>query len=87
MAGEIKVTNDSGNIIFDSSMKGCKYQLCESQGETFAFVQALDIGYSHARLKKPQRVRYWGKFDRNQKAASIIEILHTGGEWPDLSEE
>lgn len=81
----IQVKNEGGNIIFDSSIEGCVYHLCESQGETYAFVQALDIGFPHARLTKPQRVRYWGRFDRNQKAASIVEILHTGGEWPDLA--
>jgi hypothetical protein len=79
------VTNEMGNIVFDSNREECFYHLSQTQGGWYAFVQALDIGMPHARLTKPMKVRYWGTFNTNNKAESILDILHYGNKWPDLN--
>lgn len=83
----ICVTNDGGNLVFDSSHPGCRRVLQQTHGEQYIFIQALDIGYPQSRLTKPQKVRYWGKYNAAQPESSIIDILHNGSEWPDLSEK
>jgi hypothetical protein len=72
------------NLVFDDANPKCKCIVSASQGKNFAFVQALDIGMEHARLKKPIAVRYWGEFNPNNPAGSLLIILNTGSPWPRL---
>lgn len=83
MSKEI-IQNEIGNIIYDPSNKECFCKLAITQGGYYAFIQALDIGHVHARLKKPQRLRYWGAYNMHNPKQSIIEIMETGSPWPEL---
>jgi len=80
----LKVTNDSGNLMFDESHPLCWMNVVECQGEKFAFIVALDIGLEGAYLNDPEEKRYWGKFSYEDQENAIREILHTGGKWPQL---
>lgn len=79
------VKNEQDNLMYDESNPLCSIQICASQGDIFAFVVALDIGLPHCRLSKPGQKRYWGKYNWNDKAGSIKQILADGGQWPTLS--
>jgi len=72
------------NLTFDDNHPDCELELCRSQGQLFAFVQALDLGMKGNRHKKPIKKRYWGLFSHENKEASIQAILENGGKWPDL---
>jgi len=72
------------NLLFDDSHEDCHLVISSSQGQTFAFVQALDLGMAHSRHKKPIKSRYWGTWDFSNQQESLEEILKYGGKWPDL---
>ncbi len=81
----MKIQNETGNLIYDAENPQCSIELCSCQGELFAFVVALDIGMHHCRLSTPQQKRYWGKFNWDDEAGSIGNILASGGKWPKLA--
>ena len=80
----MKVENDYGNLVYDTSDPLCSIEICSCQGELFAFVAALDIGVSGCRHPQPQPKRYWGIFSYNNETDSIRNILNDGGKWPQL---
>lgn len=72
------------NLLYDQALPNCFMTLNYAQGQCFAFVQALDIGFAEARLEKPKPVRYWGVMDCAHAKESLQQILTTGGKWPTL---
>lgn len=72
------------NMLFDDDNEDCFVVIVGTQGHSFAFVQALDLGMKHSRLKKPHKARYWGVWDSNEPQLSLTEILKNGGYWPTL---
>ena len=81
----MKVINDSGNLVYDSSHPMYSIKLCQSQGELFAFVTALYLGFPSCRLSQPIPKRCWGKFCWSDEKVSMLSILEDGGKWPDLN--
>ncbi len=86
-ADKLKITNESRNLLFDETHPDCTMQLCQSQGDIFAFLTVLDVDVDKPIPKNPHTRQYWGKFSNNDTENSIREILHTGGKWPVLSYE
>jgi hypothetical protein len=68
-------------LLYDGADRLCRLILTDSQGETFAFVQAIDTGFD-GRDRHP--VRYWGKYSHDTPEQSVERILATGGKWPKL---
>ncbi len=63
------------NLLYDKIDPRCKCYLAESQGQIYAFVQALDIGMS----EKPLVKRYWGSYSHDTAKQLIRDILANGG--------
>lgn len=80
----MQVVNDFGNLLFDDEQKDCKVITANCHGQTFAFIQVLDLGNPGNRLRKPGKRRYWGRFDPNRPEQSIKAIMGSGGKWPML---
>lgn len=78
----MKVINDYGNLIYDTEYPACAIECCQSQGEWYAFITVLDLGFPESRLKKPIKKQYWGRYDPDNEESSIHDILHHGGKWP-----
>lgn len=69
-------------MIYDESNRDCQCHLADAQHEVFAFIQCLDVGMdgTASAIKK----RYWGRYDHDNKEASIRAIMENGGKWPVL---
>lgn len=71
-------------LLYDESNRQCLCILNQSQGLTYAFIQCLDVGMDGR--ETPITKRYWGQFLRDDKEASIRDIMLNGGKWPVLPE-
>lgn len=80
----MKVMNDLNNMVFDDQDSRCFLRVHHCQGQKFAFVVCLDLGWPDCRLQEPIPKRYWGKFSWDNKEASIKQIMHSGAKWDDL---
>lgn len=69
------------NLVFDERDPLCKCILTASQGQLYAFVQAVDTGFK-GDLRVPKQ--YWGMYSYDEPRKSIISILEHGGKWPSL---
>ncbi|MCG7871829.1 MAG: hypothetical protein JAZ11_06965 [Candidatus Thiodiazotropha lotti] len=72
------------NMRFDDDDPNCRLLIYPSEGKSFAFVQAIDLGMPHARHTEPLVRRYWGCWDYSNPVGSVQTILMNGGKWPDL---
>ena len=72
------------NVCFDENHQKCLLNFSLTQGQTFAFVQALDLGSKSCRHKKPMPKRYWGVWDHSNPKQSMVNILRHGAQWPSL---
>ena len=72
------------NLLFDDNEEDCFYELASTNGEQFAFVQVLDLGSPSARLSKPIKKQYWGRWEGCNKEASVLQIMSYGGKLPNL---
>ncbi len=68
------------NLLYDNTDPRYKYHLAESQGQIYAFIQALDMGMP----EKPLVTRYWGSYSDDTAEQSIRDILSKGRKWPIL---
>ncbi|WP_067585243.1 hypothetical protein [Endozoicomonas ascidiicola] len=82
----MKIVNDQNNMIFDDQDSRCFMRVIRCQGQNFAFLVCLDLGWPDCRLKQPIPKRYWGNFSWDEKESSIKEIMHNGAKWDDLRE-
>ena len=83
----MQVTNGVGNLIYDDADGRCFVRTESADGQTFAFIQCLDLGFAHARHDPPLLTRYWGFWDPDDPEGSIKQIMAYGGKWPDLPPE
>lgn len=68
----------SNGLVYDDSNPLCSMEVSRSQGENYAFITVIEEKWpDHTK-------RYWGRFDFDDKEGSLIEIMETGGKWPDL---
>ena len=80
------IMNDLKNMMFDDHDPRCFLRVHFCEGQNFAFVTCLDLGWPDCRLQEPIPKRYWGKFSWDDKEASIKKIMHSGAKWDDLRE-
>ena len=80
----MKVTNDYGNLHYDSDDKRCRLITANDGQSHYGFLQCLDLGNPGNRLKTPGKKRYWGRFNPDQPEQSIKAIMGQGGKWPAL---
>lgn len=81
------LVNDHENMIFDSEDDRCLLiKAMGPDGRIHAFIQCLDVGNIHNRLKTPHTKNYWGFYNADEPEKSILEIMHCGVKWPALTE-
>jgi len=71
----------SNGYVYDEYDPLCWITIERCQGADYAFIQVIDSEWPD------DTHRYWGKYDFNNKAASIMQIIERGGKWPDLLKE
>lgn len=69
------------NLVFDETDPLCRCILTASQGQLYAFIQAVDTGFK-GDLRIPKQ--YWGMYSHDEPRQSIVGILENGGKWPSL---
>ncbi|MEI6896035.1 MAG: hypothetical protein V5786_00840 [Psychromonas sp.] len=78
----MRVSNN--NLVYDDDSDDCFIKVERTQGYSFAFVQVMDLGPVGDRFKIAMLKRYWGLWDSKNKEQSVLNIIKTGGKWPDL---
>ncbi len=78
----MRVSNN--NLVYDDDSDDCFIEVERTQGYSFAFVQVMDLGPVGDRFKIAMLKRYWGLWDSKNKEQSVLNIIKTGGKWPDL---
>ncbi|MEY0164799.1 hypothetical protein AB7W12_22765 [Providencia rettgeri] len=72
----------SAGLIFDPKDSKCNCKIEMSQGELFAFIVCYQ--YHGGGSKTKEYKKYWGRYSHNNPEKSILEIMESGGKWPDL---
>ena len=72
---------EKNNMVFDDSHPLCLCVTSQTEGQTFAFVQVIDVGVDGT-LEHTKRL--WGHFSPDTPEQSLLRIMARAGEWPRL---
>lgn len=76
----------TNGLLYDETNPRCVCKIEHTQGRQFAFIQCLDVGRGGGEPPETAPTKfYWGEFDSSNPEKSILEILHYGGKFPDLT--
>ena len=79
------ITNNIGTLVFDDQSPLCELVTASTFGSKYAFIQCIDASpEEHSKGQNRGVKRYWGLFEWETKEQDILNIMETGGKWPEL---